>query len=518
MSQRNYWLLGFIFLLIVAVIWVNLPNNPGIHIGNINRNLAPQLGLDLQGGLQVLLQADLPEGTSATPQQLADARQILENRSNGLGVSEVLFQIAGNNRIVGEFPGLKNTEDVIAILKQTGQLEFVDFGNEPLPVGTVIKTDLGQSQTNPQATPAATGMVNGAETQAPSQGTPAATGTTTIGSTPTTNATPDNTQSAATTGAPEATQSSAATAPTPTPSVSPTPTNPQDRVWHTVMTGDQLQSVGVTTGQLGGYEIAFTLKDTGKQIFADYTSNHVGQTLGIVLDKKVISIPTVNSAITQGSGVIQGQFTYDSANALAIQLRYGSLPIPLKVVETREVGATLGTDSVRKSILAGVIGLSVVVLFMALYYRLPGILADLALAVYALTSLALFRLIPVTLTLPGIAGFILTIGVAVDANILIFERLKEELRAGRTLHQAIDLAWQRAWPSIRDSNISTIITSVILFWFGSAFGASIVKGFSLTLGIGVIVSLFTAVVVTRTFLHLVLDNLKFTEHPKWFGA
>jgi preprotein translocase subunit SecD len=155
---------------------------------------------------------------------------------------------------------------------------------------------------------------------------------------------------------------------------------------------------------------------------------------------------------------------------------------------------------------------------MALYYRLPGLVADIALIIYAATTFALFKLIPVTLTLPGIAGFVLTVGVAVDANILIFERLKEELRAGRTLRQAIDLGWQRAWPSIRDSNISTIITSIILFWFGSTFGASLVKGFSLTLGIGVLVSLFTAVVVTRTILHLVLDNLKFTDHPRWFGA
>ncbi len=155
---------------------------------------------------------------------------------------------------------------------------------------------------------------------------------------------------------------------------------------------------------------------------------------------------------------------------------------------------------------------------MAIYYRLPGVIADLALVVYAATTFALFKLIPVTLTLPGIAGFVLSIGVAVDANILIFSRLKEELRAGKTLRPAIDLAWSRAWPSIRDSNISTLITCFILFWFGNAFGASLVKGFALTLALGVLVSLFTAIFVTRTFLHLVLDNLKFTEHPKWFMA
>jgi preprotein translocase subunit SecD len=154
---------------------------------------------------------------------------------------------------------------------------------------------------------------------------------------------------------------------------------------------------------------------------------------------------------------------------------------------------------------------------MVLYYRLPGVLAALALITYALFSLALFKIIPVVLTLPGIAGFILSIGMAVDANILIFERMKEELRAGRNLRQAIDLGWSRAWPSIRDSNISTLITCFILFIFGNTFGASMVKGFSVTLALGVIVSLFTAMNVTRTYLHVVLDNTKFEEHPNWFG-
>jgi preprotein translocase subunit SecD len=172
----------------------------------------------------------------------------------------------------------------------------------------------------------------------------------------------------------------------------------------------------------------------------------------------------------------------------------------------------------RQSLGAGVIGLSAVILFMIIYYRLNGLLADLALLCYALIVFALFRLIPVTLTLPGIAGFVLSIGVAVDANILIFERMKEELRGGRPLHTAIDLGWSRAWPSIRDSNFSTLITCAILFWFGSTFGASIVKGFSVTLALGVVVSMFTAIVVTRTFLHLVLDNVNFTAHRRWFGV
>jgi len=231
----------------------------------------------------------------------------------------------------------------------------------------------------------------------------------------------------------------------------------------------------------------------------------------------VISSPQIQTPITDGSGVITGSYTRDEANAFVVQLRYGSLPIPIKVVESRAIGPTLGAESVKKSVTAGAIGLIVVMLFMALYYRLPGIVADLALITYALISYALFKSIPVTLTLPGIAGFILSIGMAVDANVLIFERLKEELRSGKTLLQAIDLGWSRAWTSIRDSNISTLITCFILYFFGNAFGASIVKGFSVTLALGVIVSLFTAITVTSTYLHLILDNVKAAEHPKWFG-
>ena len=283
------------------------------------------------------------------------------------------------------------------------------------------------------------------------------------------------------------------------------------------MTGAALDTVAVQTSSVGQYEIAFTLKSNGTQVFSDYTTANVGKYLAIVLDKKVISVPVINSAITSGQGVIQGGFTADSANALAVQLRYGSLPVPVKVVESQTVGPTLGAESVRKSFLAGAIGLAVVILFMGLYYRVPGIIADLALVTYTLISLMLFKVIPIFLTLPGIAGFILSIGMAVDANVLIFERLKEELRSGRTLRQAIDLGWSRAWPSIRDSNSSTLITCLILYIFGNTFGASIVKGFSINLALGVVISLFTAIIVTRTYLHLVLDNLKLDEHPNWFG-
>ena len=208
----------------------------------------------------------------------------------------------------------------------------------------------------------------------------------------------------------------------------------------------------------------------------------------------------------------------DEANSLAVQMRYGSLPVPLKVVESRLIGPTLGKDSLDKSIRAGLVGFLIVALFMIIYYRVPGFVAMLSIAFYAALTLMIFNLIGVTLTLPGIAGFLLSTGSALDANILIFERMKEELRAGRQLGQAVELGWRRAWSSIRDSNLATLITSGILFWFGSSFGASIVKGFAVTLALGVVVSLFCAIFVTRTLLNLTIDLVPNSQQKlSWFG-
>src|SRR5439155_3916062 len=200
----------------------------------------------------------------------------------------------------------------------------------------------------------------------------------------------------------------------------------------------------------------------------------------IVLDKVVISNPSINSAIANGSGVITGLKSQE-AQDLVVKLRYGALPVPLDVITNSTISGTLGADSINKSLIAGAVGLFLVMIFMLTYYRLPGLLADLALIIYALVTFALFRAIPVTLTLAGIAGFILSIGMAVDANVLIFARLKEELRTGKTIRTAVEAGFDHAWPSIRDSNASTLMTCGILFWFGSTFGgASIIKGFALT--------------------------------------
>jgi preprotein translocase subunit SecD len=288
-------------------------------------------------------------------------------------------------------------------------------------------------------------------------------------------------------------------------------------IYHTIMTGADLDSAIVGRDGANKPSVNFSLSSNGSAVFAAYTQNHTGWYLAIVLDKVVISCPTVHEPILGGSGTISGNFTTSQANQLAILLTYGAMPVPLKVIREQTVGPTLGQDSLRRSLIAGAIGLLAVVLFMLLYYRLPGALADVALLLYALTSLTIYRLIPVTFTLPGIAGFILSVGMAVDANVLIFERMKEELRSGKKLREAVDTGFSRAWPSIRDSNFSTMITCGILFWFGGTFGASIVKGFAVTLFVGVVVSMFTAILVTRNLLHLVLDRIDFSERHSWFG-
>jgi preprotein translocase subunit SecD len=234
----------------------------------------------------------------------------------------------------------------------------------------------------------------------------------------------------------------------------------------------------------------------------------------IVLDNTVNSCATIQSALIGGSGEISTS-TRAEAERLYTQLKYGALPVPLQVESSRTVSATLGQDSVSASILAGAVGLVIVALFMILYYRLPGVLATLALLIYTLLSFAVYRLLPITLTLAGIAGFILSIGLAVDANVLIFARLKEELRRGKSLRAAVEAGFAEAWPAIRDSNASTLITCVILFLFGNSFGVSIIKGFALTLGLGILLSMFTAIIVTRTFLRLIVP-LAMAQNPWMF--
>lgn len=451
MKRRDYIFLGLIIVFLVISIIIVLPaTSSRLSDLGIKRSFDFVLGLDLRGGVQALLEVPADYKQAITQDDLSNAKTILENRTNALGVSENVFQVAGDRRMLAEFPGLSDPAEVLGVIKETGQMEFVDLGPNTagFESGNEIKTDLGEE------TPVSL------------------------------------------------------------------PTDPtKDSVYHTIMTGDQLSEVSVSANPsgTGGYVINFKLKTDGAEIFRDYTGANIGNTLAIVLDKKILSAPTIQSQIPEGAGYIEN-FDVETANNLAVQMRYGALPIPFEVVETRVIGPTLGQDSLEKSLIAGIIGFIIVILFMGIYYRLPGAVAIVSIIVYALLTLALFKLIPVTLTLPGIAGFLLSTGSALDANILMFERLKEELRAGRTFMQAVDLSWRRALPSIRDSNIATLITCAILFWFGSSFGATIVKGFAFTLAVGVFVSLLCAFVVTRTLLTTLISTMHpQAKHLKWFG-
>ncbi len=267
----------------------------------------------------------------------------------------------------------------------------------------------------------------------------------------------------------------------------------------TGLSGKHLKKSEIVFGQqTNDPQISLEFNDEGARMFADITKRNVGRTVAIFLDGSPISAPVVNQEITSGKAVITGTFNITEAKELAQRLNSGALPVPIKLIAQQSVGPTLGQESLKRSIIAGLIGFLIVALFMIVYYRLPGFFAVLALGIYVVISLMLFKLIGVTLTLAGITGFILSVGMAVDANILVFERLKEELRADRPIHQALDEAFRRAWNAIRDSNVSTLITVFILGYFGS----SLIRGFAVTLGIGIFVSMFTALTVTRVVLRL----------------
>lgn len=275
---------------------------------------------------------------------------------------------------------------------------------------------------------------------------------------------------------------------------------PQDPWKNTGLSGKQLErSEVVSDSQTGAIQVALSFNSEGKELFADITKRNIGNPVAIFLDGDPISIPTVQVAITDGRAVITGGFNLQEAKLLSQRLNSGALPVPVELISQQTIGATLGARAIEQSLYAGIVGVLVVMLFMLLFYRLPGFLSIIALSFYITVTLAIFKLIGVTLTLAGIAGFILSIGMAVDANVLIFERLKEELKAGKSLKVAIEEGFTRAWTSIRDGNVSTLLTCFILISFGSSF----VQGFAITLAIGVLLSMFTAITITRVFLRFI---------------
>lgn len=462
--------LAFILVLTLFAGWVALPGDT-LDMGSFKTDHPIQEGLDLQGGVQVLLEARPPDGQSVDKDTMQGTRDTIERRVGGLGVSEPLVQTRGNNQIIVELPGVTDPEQAVEVVRQTALLEIIDTNGQYLAPGTKVLTSLNPNDTGELGSPTAA----------------------------------DGSPVASPVGSPEASP------------VAGTTDNPaaDGPVFTTIISGADLKDAYRATGPLGQVVVGFELKGSAADDFYEFTSTHIGQPMSIVIDKTVISSPQINGAISD-RGQIEGIAPKDVDN-LVVQLKAGALAVPLEVVQSRVVGPSLGQDSIDKSLTAAMIGLGTVALFMIVYYRLPGFLSVLALGIYTLLVLAIFKLLPVTLTLAGIAGFVLSVGMAVDANILIFSRLKEELRLGRSASQSVELGFAHAWPSIRDSNITSMITAAILYWFGQYTGATIITGFALTLFIGVAVSMFTAYTVTRTFLRLVLSSSRI-HNTWWLGT
>ncbi|MCL6634297.1 MAG: protein translocase subunit SecD [Peptococcaceae bacterium] len=369
-------------------------------------------GLDLKGGVHVVLEAqDTPEAP-VTPERVRQAMAIIENRVNAFGVAEPIIQQQGSRRIIVELAGVSDPDEAVRNLIKTAYLEF--------------KTEDGT----------------------------------------------------------------------------------------TVLTGRQLKNaVEAKDPQSGQVQVNLEFEPDGAKIFADVTAANVGRRIAILLDGQVLQAPVVREPIPNGRAQITGYESLEEAHNIAILLRSGALPVKLDVMEKRTVGPTLGADSLNKSVRAGIAGIIAILVFMAVYYRVPGLMADLALVIYALLVLMVFAALHVTMTLPGIAGFLLSLGMAVDANVIIFERLKEELWTGKALRSAIDAGFKRAFVAIFDSNVTTLIAAAVLYYFGTGP----IKGFAVTLSIGILASMFTAITMTRWLLHLVAGS-NLVRNVKMYGA
>jgi preprotein translocase subunit SecD len=419
--------------------------------------LPPKLGLDLQGGSQITIQVKPTEEIKdISENDLEAVRKVIEERVNVLGVSEALVQTSGKDQILVQLPGVKDPEQATQVIGVTAQLDFrlqnaaneavLDVRQKELAALTQQQADLEQK-----------GDKAGLEALKPKL-------------------------------AEKQQQFDQAS---------------KGLFDKTELSGKYLKDAIAGT-QNNQWEVLITFDDKGAKLFADLTKKAAAtqSRLGIFLDDKLVSAPGVGpqyakEGITGGQASISGSFDAKSARNLELQLRGGSLLLPIQIVENRIIGATLGKDSVQSSIYAGIGGLTLVLAFMFWYYRLPGLIADIALLIYAVLNFAAFSLLPdFALTLPGIAGFILSIGMAVDANVLIFERTREELQAGKTLYRAVEAGFYRAFSSILDSNVTTLIACGALYFLGSG----LVKGFAVTLAVGVAISMFTALTCSRTLL------------------
>ncbi len=409
---------------------------------NTNSSRPFKLGLDLAGGSHLVYEADV---TSLDPSEVPDLmnvlREVIERRVNVFGVSEPVVQVERSSivaekkqeRLIVELPGVANVDDAIKEIGKTPLLEFKLVDAEVLATQNEVEENFNENV--------------GEDTTIANE------------------------------------------------------TNKEPYI-ETGLTGRYLKGAELVFGQGNGAGlsnepiVSISFNDDGATLFENITRDNVGEQLAIFLDGTLMSSPVINEPIKGGKAIISGQFTPEEARELVRNLNFGALPLPISLVSTQTIGSFLGDSALHAGVYAGVIGFLALAVFMILWYRLPGVIAVLALIIYSIIMLTLFKLIPVVLTAPGIAGFILTVGLAVDANILIAERIKEELRSGKNTDEAIKEGFNRAWLAIRDSNIAHIIVGVILFWFGTA----LIKGFALVFGIGVFVSMFSAITVSRTLL------------------
>ncbi|MBI2062902.1 MAG: protein translocase subunit SecD [Candidatus Yanofskybacteria bacterium] len=406
-----------------------------------------RLGLDLLGGTHLVYQADLSgtEGQSAGD-AMSGVRDVIERRVNLFGVAEPLVQIEGNDRLVVELAGIKDVNQAIQMIGQTPFLEFKEERPSEESQKIIEAQQKGSSSTS----------LDSPELVLDKQ-------------------------------------------------------QFEDPYFKpTGLTGRYLKRSQLTFDQTTSQpEVSLELNDDGAKLFAEITKRNIGKRVAIYVDGVGISAPTVQSEIPSGRAVISGSFSIKEARDLVNNLNAGALPVPINLISQQTVGPSLGQESLQKSLTAGLYGLLAVAIFMILFYRLPGLVSVVALLVYVAIVLTVYKVIPVTLTLAGIAGFILSLGMAVDANILIFARMREELKAGNSLAQSFASGFHRAWYSIRDSHVTTLLGAFVLY----AFSTSVVRGFALTLGIGVLASLFTAIVITKSFLRLFIGHKM--EKTKW---
>lgn len=537
MTRRRLWLsfAGILALVALAGL-VDWPQGPSLKLGVLTRDLNLRLGLDLRGGTSLIYQADVTQVPEADRASALDGvRDVIERRVNAFGVSEPVVQtsqVGSQYRVNVELAGISDINQAIQLIGETPLLEFreakglsdAEAKKKADDILARVKSKPGDFAVLAKEFSDDTGSAaNGGDLGFAKKGSfvpefdqalfdELKDGQVTL--------TPVKTQfgyhiiqriagrevEAEGQKVLEVraahilimTADGAAAA---------------NQFATTELTGKQLKRADVTFDpQTGAPQVSLTFNGEGAKLFADITKRNVGKILAIYLDGSPISTPQVNEEITGGQAVINGSFTVKEAKELAQRLNAGALPVPITLISQQNIGASLGQESVERSVVAGLLGIILVAIFMVLLYRWPGFLAVVALVAYSLLMLAIFKLWPVTLTLAGMAGFILSIGMAVDANILVFERTKEELRDGRPLLSAIEEGFHRAWLSIRDSNVSSLITCFILIWFGS----SLIKGFAVTLAIGIIVSMFSALTISRTLLRISVSP--WMERHRWlFG-